>query len=580
MEYSLQEQALYSRYYQFGLETVRPAVRTNDDAHSFNRSAWQLLGEANFFRLPVVAAHGGLGHTLPDCAAALEGLVEGSSDLGFCVSAVAHWVCLLSLQEFASDAARARFMPRLLSGEWVGAVANAEPQAGTNVMAITSYAVKTAAGFELHAAKNCITNVGVADVMLVSARLRDVPAHRALNIFVLESCAAGVQTQILTHLAGLRTSCTGDVTVKAIPLLPDVLLGGVGRGLRIFRTMFTQERLWTGVLYLAALRSCLRRALAHAETRLQFGRPIGRNQYVQERIIRMHVAEQLLRALLSSLLARVQRGDDVLDTLSVIKIHGVEAAIEASEDLMRLLGGRGMGKHETAEKFHRDLLALSILGGTVELQKITLYQELARRRAGDQAPLFRGGRGEGGNGADVNITLHEADALEPTLERALVNLTARLFPGEATLAGRYYYDTPPDWVLVAWKDGNLAGFLVIPRRQIELGGSPIRLAGLGIGIEPDLQRQGIGKALVRRALELLRELGDDLAVAILFSANAEKLFRSFGFRKLEAQVTHLHRASGQLTTETMPVFALDLNLGCLVDDIEALGRLHLGLGTW
>ena len=76
MEYSPQEQALYSRYYQFGLETVRPAVRTNDDAHSFNRAAWQLLGEANFFRLPVAAAHGGLGHTLPECAAALEGLVE------------------------------------------------------------------------------------------------------------------------------------------------------------------------------------------------------------------------------------------------------------------------------------------------------------------------------------------------------------------------------------------------------------------------------------------------------------------------------------------------------------------------
>jgi isovaleryl-CoA dehydrogenase len=240
---------------------------------------------------------------------------------------------------------------------------------------------------------------------------------------------------------------------------------------------------------------------------------------------------------------------------------------------MRLLGGRGMGKHETAEKFHRDLLALSILGGTVELQKITLYQELARRRAGEQSSVQ-------GKGADVNITLHEPDMLEPTLERALVNLTARLFPGEAMLAGRYYYDTPPDWVLLAWKDGKLAGFLVIPRRQIELGGSPIRVAGLGIGIEAELQRQGTGTALVRRALELLRELGDDLAVAILLGSNAEKLFHAFGFRKLEAQVTHFHRDSGQLTTETMPVFALDLNLGCLVDDIEALGRLHLGLGTW
>ncbi len=573
MQRSPEEQAVYTRYHQFALETVRPAVRTNDDAHSFDRAAWRRLGEADFFRLPISSEHGGLGRPLSECAAALEGLVEGGSDLGFSVSAVAHWVCLLTLQRFGSAPAQARCLPRLLTGEWVGAVANAEPQAGTNLMAIASHAVKTPAGFELHAGKQCITNVGVADVMLVSARLRDVPAHREVNVFVVEPGTPGVETRVLTHLAGLRTSCTGDLTARAAPLPADALLGGLGRGLRIFQTMFIQERLWTGVLYLAALSSCLRRAMAHAETRLQFGRPIGRNQYVQERIVRMRVAEQLLRTLLAGLVAAVERGDDVADTLSVVKIHGVEAAIEASEDLMRLLGGRGMGKHETAEKFHRDLLALSILGGTVELQKIVVYQELARRRAGELGQVQA-------KGANVPITVHEADALDPCLERSLVELTARLFPGEAALEGRYYYDTRPDHVLAAWKDDRLAGFLVIPGRQIELGGSPLRVAGLGIGVEPALQRQGIGRALMRRALELLRERGDDLALAILFSANAERLLQSFGFRRLQAQVTYLERGSGQLTTESMPVFALDLNLGALVEDIDAAGRLHLGTGTW
>jgi alkylation response protein AidB-like acyl-CoA dehydrogenase/GNAT superfamily N-acetyltransferase len=573
MQRSPEEEAIYSRYYQFALESVRPAVRTNDDAHTFDRAAWKRLGEADFFRLPISPASGGLGCPLAQCAAALEGLVEGSSDLGFGVSALAHWVCLISLQQFASAAAQARYLPRLLAGDWIGAVANAEPQAGTNLMALASHALQTSSGYELHASKQCITNVGVADLMMVSARLRNVSAHRELNVFLVEAAAAGVETRVLTHLAGLRTSCTGDLTARSVTLPADALVGGVGRGLRIFRTMFTQERLWTGVLYLGALNSCLRRALTHAETRLQFGRPIGRNQYVQERVIRMTVAEQLLRSFLSALLVAAERGDDVSDALSTVKIHGVEAAIEASEDLMRLLGGRGMGKHETAEKFHRDLLALSILGGTVELQKIVLYQELARRRMSEQSAVRA-------KGADVAITVHEADALEPALETALIELTARLFPDVAELAGRFYYDTRPELVLVAWKDAALAGFLVVPRRQIELGGSPLRVAGLGLGVEPALQRQGIGTALVRRALELLRELGDDLALAVLFSANAEKVLQMFGFRKLQGQLTYLQRGNGQLATESMPVLALDLNLGSLVEDIDAVGRLHLGTGTW
>lgn len=568
-----EELALHTRFFQFALGAIRPAVRGHDDGHTFNRDAWRALGELDFFRLPVSRANGGLGLPLAQCGAALEGLAEGSCDLGLSVSAVAHWVCLLSLERFASDAVRAQYFPRLLTGEWIGAVANAEPQAGTDLMALASHAVSTDAGYEFHARKQCITNVGVADLMLVSARLRGAPPRKEVNIFAVEKTTPGVEIQTLTHLTGLRTSCTGDLTTKGVVLPRDALLGEIGSGLPIFRLMFTQERLWTGVLYLAGLRSCLRRALDHAETRLQFGRPIGRNQYVQERIIRASVAEQLLRALLDSLYVAVEKGEDVSVALSTVKVHGVEAAIEASEGLMRLLGGRGMTKLELAEKLHRDLLALSILGGTVELQKVVLYQELARRRSGEPATTPPGR-------PDVTLTVHEAATLEPALEVSLVELTARLFPGEPALAGKFYFDTRPDFVIAAWKDGRLVGFRIVTRRQVELNGTPLRIAGLGIGVAPEFQRQKLGTALTQRALTLLRELGDDLAVAILFSPNAERLLRSFGFGCLKAKVTYLRRDTAEMATETMPVFALDLNRGSLVDDVDAVGQLHLGTGTW
>jgi GNAT superfamily N-acetyltransferase len=459
-----------------------------------------------------------------------------------------------------------------LSGEWIGAVANAEAQAGTNLMALASQSRRTEDGFELTADKQCITNVGVADLVLCSARLRDAPARKDVNIFVVETASSGVHTRMRANLAGLRTSCTGDLEARMARLPGHSLLGSVGQGLEIFAEMFLQERLFTGVLYLSALHGCVGRAVAHAERRMQFGRLIGRNQYVQDKVVRMRVAEELLNCLLQRLVEAVERGENVSEQLSMVKVHGVEAALSASADLMRLLGGRGVGRHELAEKHHRDLLALSILGGTVELHKIVIYGELSRRlAAGEAAPSAPAG---------VAITIHDVCELTDQLERSLVDLTARLFPEEASLRGRFYYDARPDQVVAAWKDGKLIGFEVVTRRLVDLGPGLLRVAGLGIGVTPEFQRQGFGTALTLRTLELLRDCGDDLALAFCWNPHAERMFEKVGFRPLRALVTYQRHDSAELVTELTPACALDLAGGALVDELNARGSLHLGVRTW
>lgn len=569
MHRTAQETELYDRFRAFGADVLRPAVRRHDDEHRFDRAAWERLGAAGFFRIPLRPELGGLGLGLHDYAAALEGLADGSGDLGFGVSVVAHLVALRVLQEFGSPEQHRHYLPRLLSGEWVAAVANAEPQAGTNLMAIASQATQSGSGFELTAEKQCVTNIGVADLALVSARLQDVPSRQEVNVFLVETAAAGVEQRTVLDLEGLRTSCTGDLRARQARLPGHALLGGVGAGLDVFRAMFAQERLFTGVLYLAALRACVRRAVEHAETRQQFGRPVGRNQHVQERVVRMRVGEQLLASLLRDLLGAVGRGEDVSEPLSVVKVHGIEAALDASAGLMRLLGGRGMSEQEPAGKYHRDLLALSVLGGTVELHKMVVYQELARTVAPPPP-----------SPPDLTITVHDAQELDAPLEQALVGLTARLFPDEPALRGRFYYDSRPDLVMAAWKDGALAGFRIVVRRLVDLGPGALRVAGLGIGVDPRFQRQGVGRELTRRTLEMLRGLNDDLALAFLFTPAAEPLLRAFGFRRLRAHVTYCRPDTGALVAEGMPAYALDLHQGTLVDDLNARGSLHLGVGSW
>jgi isovaleryl-CoA dehydrogenase len=564
---------LFERFRRLAEKAVRPRVRRHDDEHLFDRDGWRQLAQADFCRIPISRELGGLGLGLQAYAAALEGVADGSGDLGFTVSAVAHMVGLMVLARFGSPEQHRVYLPRLLSGEWVAAVANAEIQAGTNLMALASQARRSDDGFELTVDKQSITNVGTADLALCSARLRDAPPRKEVNIFLVETASSGVVTRTRTNLAGLRSSCTGDLEARPVRLPGHGLLGEVGQGLAIFREMFLQERLFTGVLYLSALRACLGRAVEHAETRLQFGRLIGRNQYVQEKLLRMRVAEELQGCLLESLLEAVERGEDVGERPSLLKVHGLEAALTASADLVRVLGGRGVGRYELAEKYHRDLLALSILGGTVELHKLALYGELSRqvldRLAAAPVPP-----------KDVTLTVHDVAGLDERLERSLVELTARLFPEEPSVRGRFYYDSRPDQVVVAWKEGKLAGFRVVTRRLVGLGSGFLRVAGLGIGVAPEFQRQGLGTVLTAHTLELLRDTGEELALAFLWNPVAGKLLQKFGFRPLRAAVSYLHRETGELVRESTPAIALDLGGGTLVDDLNTRGSLHLGVGAW
>lgn len=577
-----------ARFKDVGAGLVAPSARARDVAASFDRGLWRKLASAGLFD----------GATLEERAAAIEGFAEGSCDLGLGASVCAHLVVIAVLERFGSEEQKQRLLPRLKDGTWVGACANAEPGAGTDVMGLRSRATVSASGFTLSARKRSVTNVGVADVILVSARLQGVPAKEAVNIFVVDADGARVRARPRTDLSGLRTSPTGSLLAWRAPLPSQgersALVGPRGAGLSLFRHMFSEERVTTGFLYLGALRACLARALAHAEQRKQFGQPIGKNQYVQDKIVRMRVAIELLEAQLWRTLERARRGEDVHASLSIVKIHGVDAAIAAAQDLVRLLGSRGISVNEPAEKLLRDLLALSILGGTVELQKIVVYNESARQlAAAARVPPAR---------AAADIEVEVVARVDGNLERELVRLVAAAFPSEPSLKGCWYYDTAPDLVVVARRtpiavdlahqditqdDGALAPpgdhALVVAARTLvmrtaALGERDVLLAGVGAAVRPG--HDDAWALITARALAEAETRGADLALTFLLPGQHEDKLRDAGFDRLRARVTYLERSSGGLVEERMPCFVKELRGAALKDEIEARGALHLGVGTW
>lgn len=567
---------LRARFREVGAREVSARATDHDATAKFDREAFRRVGASGLLKLHVKKEYGGDGLGLREWAAAIEGFGEGSGDLGFSVSMVAHAGCAISvLQEFGTADQCKRWLPRLMSGEMLSGVANSEPRGGTDVMGLRSRARKLSDGtFVLSSRKRSITNAGEAGMLLVSARLDGVSAKEAVNLFLVDTTGARVKQRALSDLMGLRTSPTGDLLAWRAPLPADAMLGPLGSGVACFRRMFSLERLFIGYLFLGAIRRCLHRAVHHAETRLSFGVALGKNQYVQEKIVRMRIAEELLSAQLERTLTALINGEDVFGALSIIKAYGAEVAREAAEDLIALLGSQGLRASERAQKDFRDLMGLSILGGTQELQKIVIYRDtvkaltpaaVASKPANDELQL------------EVK-TLAEIDR---TLQAELVALVERTFPNEPALRGHYYYDSVPDSVVVARLRGKVVGMRAITRRTVHLGERTLKLAGMGIAVDPEHQRKGIGRALTRATMELLRSLGDELAVAFLLSPNAQSLLTAHGFQLLRAEVSYTARSTNERVVEKMPCWVAELGEpDSVLPELLKRGKLHLGLGTW
>ncbi len=570
-------EAVRKRFEELGARLAEPSSKARDLDGTFDRTLWRALGEGGLFRAGVPRQFGGEGLALELAVAALEGFAEGSRDLGLSTSVLAHQVCCDIVARHGSAEQKSGWLPLLLSGEWVGAVANAEPNAGTDIMGLRARAFPVAGGTALRGRKRSITNLGAADLALVSARLAGTDPRQAINAFGIELPRAGTHVRPIRDLVGLRTSPTGSLLLRSTVVPAEARVGALGQGVELFRRTFSLERLLAGGIYLAALRIALDRAVSFAERREQFGQPVGRNQFVQERVVRMRVAEELLPPLLSQAAQALERGEDAFGALSVIKLHGLEAALEAAQGLLRILGSLGVRRVELAERLIRDLLALSIFGGTVELHKIVTYNETVRQHLRAEAA-----------GATLAAPVPPGVALEvvdaarrtPAEVAELVALVAEALPGQPALAGRYFYDSPPQQLVLARGPRGLLGLRILVERTVRIGEREVKLAGTGIAIRPGAQQQGIGKALTARALSELSAAGVEVAVAFLLPGTSDRLLRRFGFRPLSARVTHLARDSGQLVVERAACYALELRPGALLEEIESSGVLHLGTGTW
>lgn len=367
---------IFDRFCSLAEEIVNPEADEHDRLHRFNRGAWRRLAEAGLFGIHVPKAYGGEGRSFDYFVAALDGFATGCEDMPFTLSVIAHaGVFEGALLRFGSPALLHAYLPRCVSGEWMGAVANAESGSGTDILSLKTEATPVHGGYRLSGGKLSITNVGEAELVLVSGKIQGTEPFKRINLLLVESQAKGVEVLPCLDLLGFRTSPTGDLNFKEVFVPSANLLGELGSGVSFFKYCFQMERFLIGLLCLGAGRQILAKMGQYLEGREESGRSLSDKQYVQGKVVEAAMTVELLGSEIRTLFERIGRGEEVSQELSLMRLFAMERLLKMSEELIRLLGSRGYRQGARVEKYWRDLMGLTMLGGTAELHKITAFTE-------------------------------------------------------------------------------------------------------------------------------------------------------------------------------------------------------------
>jgi hypothetical protein len=378
---------------RFAQQEVAPHAGAWDRAGAMPRAIVTRLGQLGFLAGPLPAAVGGSGWDNETFVGVYEELGRACSSVrGFL--AVHTGLVSQTLHDFGTEEQRARWLPRLATGEHVGCYALTEEGAGSDVGAIATVAERSGEGagadWRLSGSKTWITNGGIADLALVFARTGPGEGRDGLTCFVVELPARGFSAAPLdVHPLGHRASDHARLALDGVAVPDAWRLGAVGAGHAIAMAALDHGRLGVAAGAVGIARACLDAALAHARERRQFGRRIGDFQMVQADLADMSAETEAAAALVAVAARAADRAaradgapdahDDLTRLTSSAKLFATEVAQRAADKAVLLLGNRGYGDGFPVERYYRDIQGLRIYEGTNHIQRLIIARRLLGR---------------------------------------------------------------------------------------------------------------------------------------------------------------------------------------------------------
>ncbi len=373
IDFSLtEEQQLFrSQIVEFARQRLNGGVVDRDVKCEFDREGFRACGEMGLLGLAVPERYGGLGLDVVSCMVAMEALGYGADDQGLAFAVNTQmWTCELPILHFGSEEQKARYLPKLCTGEIIGGHATTEPNSGSDAFAMQTTARGLGGEWVIDGTKTFITNAPIADVLIIFASTgKSKGFGGGISAFLVDVATPGVSIGEPIHKMGLRTSPMAEVVLDGVRVPATAMLGKKGAGAAIFSSEMEWERSCLFACHLGAMERQLEDCVQYAKDRVQFGQPIGKFQSVSNRVADMKVRIEVGRQMLYKVAWLKDQGQRAVMEAAIAKLYVSEAYVQSSLDAVAIHGGYGYTAEYEMERMLRDSVGSILYSGTSDIQR-------------------------------------------------------------------------------------------------------------------------------------------------------------------------------------------------------------------
>jgi hypothetical protein len=376
-ELSPQQNELQRAAIDFAKSALRGGRVQADRDEVFDRAGWQACADFGVLGMAIPQEYGGMGLGLSALLAVMEGLGYATRDQGLLFSINAHlWTNSIPILIYGTDDQRRRYLPGLSNGTLIGANGASEPNAGSDIFSMKTRAVRDGDDYVLSGTKTFVTNAPVADLVVAYATLDPALGVTGITGFIVERGTPGMTISRQLDKMGLRTSPMAELIFEGCRIPAANRLGREGRGAQVFESSMEWERGCILATCLGVMRRQLEACIAHARSRKQFGRAIGKFQSVANRIVDMKVRLETCRPLVYRIGRLKDASRSAVQEAAIAKLHVSDCFVKSSLDAIQIFGGYGYMTEQEVERDLRDAIGSTIYSGTNEIQRNIVAQSL------------------------------------------------------------------------------------------------------------------------------------------------------------------------------------------------------------
>nr|WP_304655743.1 isovaleryl-CoA dehydrogenase [Neorhizobium galegae] len=382
MNFALGEEvdAVRETVHRFAQEKLKPRADEIDRSNEFARDLWPELGALGLLGITADPDFGGTGLGYLSHVVAVEELARASASTSLSYGAHSN-LCVNQINRNGNADQKARYLPKLCSGEHVGALAMSEPGAGSDVVSMKLRAEKRGDRYVLNGTKMWITNGPDADVLVVYAKTDPTAASKGITAFLIEKDFKGFTTAQKLDKLGMRGSNTCELVFEDCEVPAENVMGAEGGGVRVLMSGLDYERVVLSAIGIGIMHACLDVVMPYVHERKQFGQSIGEFQLIQAKVADMYTAMNSARAYVYAVAAACDRGAVTRQDAAACCLYASEQATQQALQAIQILGGNGYINENPTGRLLRDAKLMEIGAGTSEIRRMLIGRELFKETA-------------------------------------------------------------------------------------------------------------------------------------------------------------------------------------------------------